>query len=150
MPRRMKGFFKPLYPQKYKGDPTRIVYRSSWELKLMRYLDKHPDIIEWGSEEIVVPYISPIDNKPHRYYPDFIIKKRNYKTGKIEVEMVEVKPSRQCKPPQLQKKPTRRYISEVYEWERNRAKWNAAYQYCQNRDWKFSVFTEKELGILNV
>ena len=61
-----KGFFKPKNPQKYRGDPTNIIYRSGWELKLMLYLDEHKDVVNWGSEELIIPYRSPIDGKVHR------------------------------------------------------------------------------------
>src|SRR5580698_9658391 len=95
MSRYYQGNFKPLNPGKYNGDPTQIVYRSGWELKLMIYLDKHPEIIQWSSEEVIVPYRSPVDKKIHRYFPDFI-----YKTAK-ETVMIEVKPATQTKPPVL-------------------------------------------------
>jgi hypothetical protein len=78
MAKSYQGYFKPKNPQKYKGDPTNIVYRSSWELKLMTYLDLHKDIVTWGSEELIIPYRSPIDNKIHRYFPDFIVTKINF------------------------------------------------------------------------
>ena len=68
-----KGYFKPKNPKKYKGDPTNIIYRSSWECKLMIRLDEDPNVISWGSEEIIIPYRSPIDNKIHRYFVDFIV-----------------------------------------------------------------------------
>ena len=76
------GLYKPLYPKKYRGNPSRIVYRSLWEKKYMKYCDHTPSILEWGSEEIIIPYRSPIDNRVHRYYPDFYIKVRE-KSGKI-------------------------------------------------------------------
>jgi hypothetical protein len=72
-----QGRFKPKNPKKYMGDPTNIIYRSGWEFKLMRYLDVHPDVIEWGSEELIVPYRSPIDGRMHRYFPDFLVKQIN-------------------------------------------------------------------------
>ena len=114
---------------------------------MMTYFDKHPDVIEWGSEEIIVPYVSPIDSRPHRYFPDFIVKKRG-RDGLIEVMMIEVKPSQQCKEPRIRNKRTRAYIREVHEWVRNQAKWEAADAFCKDRNWKFSVFTEKEIGVL--
>ena len=84
-----KGFFRPKNPSKYKGDPTNIIYRSRWELKFMVYLDSHPDVLSWGSEEVIIPYRSPIDNKVHRYFPDFVVKKRN-PAGIIETLLVEI------------------------------------------------------------
>ena len=92
------GLYKPLNPRKYRGNPTNIVYRSLWEKKYMKYCDTTPSIMEWGSEEIAIPYRSPIDNRSHRYYPDFYIKVRE-KSGKISKYIVEIKPKKQTKPP---------------------------------------------------
>lgn len=142
----MKGFFKPQRPEKYKGNPTQIVYRSSWELKFMSYLDQHPDVLFWQSEEFFIPYRSPVDNKIHRYFPDFLVKKRE-KDGSIKTVMIEIKPESQAKPPKHPGKVTRRYINEVYTWGVNEAKWKAAGEYCADRGWTFHVFTEKQLGI---
>ena len=143
-----KGRFSPTNPQKYKGDPSNIIYRSSWELKLMMKFDLHPDILEWSSEEIKIPYISPIDNRVHRYFPDFYVKKKNHSDGLIEHCLVEVKPHKETTPPKVQSgKPTRRYINEVKTWGINSAKWAAAEAYCANRGWKFYKMTEHDLGI---
>lgn len=141
-----KGYFKPKNPEKYRGDPTNIIYRSSWELKLMRWLDHHPDVIEWASEELCIPYRSPIDNKIHRYFPDFKIKKKN-NNGIVETLVIEVKPKAQSVEPRVQKKPSRRYIREVVTFGINSAKWKAAKEYCEDRKWKFVVMTEEHLGI---
>ena len=141
-----KGYFKPKNSKKYKGNPTNIIYRSSWELKLMMRLDEDPNIISWGSEEIVIPYRSPLDNKIHRYFVDFIVTKIN-KQGIKETVLIEVKPAKQTKPPKVQKNITRKYITEVKTWGVNEAKWKAAKEYCDDRKWKFYIFTEKELGV---
>ena len=69
-----KGKYRPTNKRKYKGDVNSIVYRSLWERKFMVYLDTNPDITEWGSEEIVIPYVSPLDGKRHRYFPDFYVR----------------------------------------------------------------------------
>jgi hypothetical protein len=141
-----KGFFKPKNPKKYNGDPTNIVYRSSWELKLMMYLDEHKEIVGWSSEEIIIPYRSPIDGKIHRYFPDFKVTKIN-KDGIKETALIEVKPSTQTKPPEKQSKITKRYLTEVKTWGVNEAKWKAAKSFCEDRGWSFHIFTEQELGI---
>jgi len=141
-----KGKFKPKNPEKYKGNPTEIYYRSGWEFKLMMYLDHTKEIVSWGSEEIIILYRSPIDGKIHRYFPDFIVTKIN-KEGKKETALIEVKPASQTKPPARQEKPTKRYITEVTTWGINEAKWKAASEYCKDRGWAFHIFTEKELGI---
>jgi hypothetical protein len=146
MSRTLKGYFKPQNPQKYKGDPTNIIYRSSWELVLMRYLDRHKDVLSWGSEEIIIPYRSPIDGKIHRYFPDFIVSKIN-KEGKKETSLIEVKPYKQTTPPAKQEKITKKYLTEVTNWGVNEAKWKAANEYCKDRGWTFHIFTERELGI---
>jgi len=141
-----KGYFKPRNPSKYMGDPTTIIYRSSWELKLMRYLDSHSDVIKWASEEFSIPYVSPIDGKVHRYFPDFLVKKRNQNKS-IETVVIEVKPKIQTTAPTVQKKANKRYIREVFTWGVNSAKWEAAKRYCDHREWKFVIMTEHELGI---
>lgn len=147
-----KGKFKPVNKLKYKGDWTSIVYRSSWELSLMRYCDKHPDIIQWSSEEVIVPYRSPIDGRMHRYYPDFIVTKRN-KNNKISTIMIEVKPKHQTRPPDPSKSKTpkgrmsRQYLNEVKTWGVNEAKWKAAIKFCEERGWAFQIFTEDNIGI---
>lgn len=141
-----KGFFKPKNPKKYKGNPDNIIYRSGWEAKFMAYLDGHPDVLEWSSEEIAIPYLSPIDNKWHRYFPDFLVKRKDVH-GKVETIMVEVKPKKQTRPPVKQKRITKRYILEVQTWGINSSKWEAAEAYCAKRGWLFMKMTEDELNI---
>jgi len=140
MAKYLQGFFKPLNPHKYRGNPTNIVYRSSWELRLMSHFDAHQDIVWWSSEEHVVQYRSPIDGKIHRYFPDFIINTKNKETI-----MIEVKPLAQTIEPKKQKTSTKRYINEVYTWGVNSAKWHAAEEYCKDRKWKFQIMTEKDI-----
>jgi len=147
-----KGRFRPKHPEKYKGDPTKIIYRSLWEFKFFRYLDIHPDIMWWQSEEVVVPYVSPIDGRYHRYFPDVVLRKRTPE-GKTETIMIEIKPKAQTRPPDRAKKNTpkgrisRRYLNEVKTYGINEAKWKAAQNYCTDRGWHFQIYTEYELGI---
>ena len=141
-----KGKYSPSFPQKYKGDPTNIIYRSLWERKFMVYCDTNENILEWGSEEIALPYRSPIDNRVHRYFPDFYIKVRE-QTGQIKKYIIEIKPKKQTVEPKVQKKKTKAYIYEVVEYAKNRAKWKAAEEFCKDRMWEFKVLTEDELGI---
>ena len=148
MRRSHKGKFRPLNPEKYKGNVTEICWRSSWELKLMMELDKNPDVLEWNSEEIAIHYISPIDKKPHRYFPDFWVKKVNRSDGKIVEVLIEVKPKKETAPPQAKTgKPTKKYINEVYTWGVNSAKWEAAEKFCKQKGWQWMIMTEHELGI---
>lgn len=141
-----KGKYRPEYPQKYKGDPTNIIYRSLWERKFMVYCDKNPNILEWGSEELALPYRSPIDNRIHRYFPDFYIKVKE-SAGQIKKYLVEVKPKRQTVEPTVQKRKTKQYIYEVVEYAKNQAKWQAAREFCKDRLWEFKIITEDDLGI---
>ena len=141
-----RGKYYPSYPTKYKGDPTKIIYRSLWERKFMVYCDKNTKILEWGSEEIALPYISPHDSRVHRYFPDFYIKVQE-NTGKIKRYLIEVKPLKQTTKPKRPKRQTKGYIREAFEYARNQAKWKAAREYCADRMWEFKVITEKELDI---
>ena len=139
-----QGRFKPKNPKKYLGDPTNIIYRSGWELKFMRFCDSHPNVIQWGSEEVVIPYISPIDGKVHRYFTDFIVKQLNT-MGKKETLIIEVKPKAQTRPPEKKSRVTKRYLTEVKTWGVNQAKWKAANEFCKDRGWKFRIVTEDDL-----
>lgn len=144
-----KGRFIPKNPTKYKGNPTQIIYRSLWELGIMRKFDENINIIEWSSEEIVIPYFSPIDKAWHRYFPDFWVKMQDV-TGQIKIKIIEIKPASQSRPPEVKargSKPTKRYITEIIAWEINNSKWKAAAEYCTDRKWEFVVLTEKDLGI---
>ena len=141
-----KGYYKPKNPKKYRGNPSRIVYRSLWERKYMIYCDSTPSILEWGSEEIIIPYRSPLDGKSHRYYPDFYIKVRE-KSGKISKYIVEIKPKKQTKPPYGKDKRTRAYKNAVLTFAKNKAKWNAAENYCDDRQMKFLILTEDHLAV---
>lgn len=139
-----QGFFKPKNPAKYKGDATQIVYRSGWELRLMSYFDMHEDVLWWSSEEKIIPYRSPVDNKIHRYFPDFLINIKN-KEGKTETVMIEVKPKSQTKEPKRPSKVTKKYINEVFTYGVNQNKWKAAEEFCADRGWRFMIMTEEEI-----
>jgi hypothetical protein len=141
-----KGRFRVANAVKYKGDITNIVYRSLWELKFMKWCDTSISVVEWGSETVIVPYISPIDNKVHRYFVDFYIKVRT-KTNTIEKYLIEIKPEKFTKPPDIPKKQTKRFIDEVFQYGVNDAKWKAAFEFCKDRNMKFVILTEKDLGI---
>jgi hypothetical protein len=141
-----KGKYQPSNSKKYKGDPTNIVYRSLWERKFMVYCDKNENVLEWGSEEIALPYRSPIDGRVHRYFPDFYIKVRE-STGQIKKYIIEIKPKKQTVEPKIPKRKTKGYIYEVVEYAKNQAKWKAAQEFCEDRMWEFKVLTEDELGI---
>ena len=139
-----KGKYKPKNVKKYVGNPTKVTYRSLWERRFMTYCDNSSSILSWGSEEVVVPYKSPIDGRWHRYFVDFIVEAKN-KNGNKEILLIEVKPKAQCVEPKRKKKPTRRYLNEVRRWGVNSAKWKAAIEFAENRGWRFKILTEDEL-----
>ena len=140
------GRYSPEYQQKYKGNVQNIIYRSSWELKFMKYCDSNANILEWGSEEIFIPYTSPVDGKRHRYFPDFYIRVKT-KTGVLKKYLVEVKPQYQTREPTKKQKITKQYVSEVITYSVNQAKWKAAEEFCKDHLWEFIILTEKELKV---
>jgi hypothetical protein len=140
-----QGKFKPNNPKKYNGDPTNIIYRSRWESRFMSYLDSHADVISWSSEEIVVPYKSPIDNRVHRYFVDFWVKIKRA-DGTIKESLIEIKPFKETQEPRPNKN-RNRYITEVKTYVINKAKWQFAEAFCEARGWDFQIVTEKELGL---
>ena len=138
-----KGKFKPINPNKYAGDVKNIIFRSLWERRFMKYCDTNRNVIAWNSEEVVIPYKSPIDGKYHRYYPDFLIRIKSSDDTKKTI-LIEVKPKKETRPPKKRKK-TVRYLQEVKTWGVNEAKWKAAEEYCKDRKWEFKILTEDHL-----
>ena len=136
-----KRKYTPIFPEKYLGNPANIVMRSSWETRFAIWCDKNPQILKWNSEETVIPYISPVDSRIHRYFVDFKIQTSNNTTY-----LVEIKPKSQTMPPAGAKR-TQRYLTEVKAYVVNQAKWEAANTYAEDRKWKFIVLTEYELGL---
>jgi hypothetical protein len=141
-----QGKFNPQNPQKYNGNYKNIIYRSSWELHFMRYCDRNENILEWGSEEIFIPYISPLDNKIHRYFPDFFVKIQE-KTGNIKKYIIEIKPKKQTIPPIKKTKITKSFIYEATTYEVNKAKWKAAEEFCKDHMIYFKIITEDDLNL---
>ena len=141
-----KGRYKVNNPKKYRGDTDDVIYRSSWELQFMKWCDQNEFVLEWGSEIAVIPYKSPIDNKVHRYFVDFYVKIRD-KNGSIQKYLIEIKPEKFTKPPEIPKRKTRKFIEEVFQYGTNQAKWKAADSYCIKNNLKFLILTEKDLGV---
>lgn len=141
-----KGTYRVEHAAKYKGDITQIVYRSTWELRFMKWCDFNPSVLEWGSETVIIPYISPVDKRVHRYFVDFYMKVLD-KSGVTKKYLVEIKPEKFTKPPEKPIKKTKKFIKEVFQYGTNQAKWTAANEFCEDRNMKFIVLTEKDLGI---
>lgn len=144
-----KGYPKPKLwspknPEKYKGDINNIWIRSSWEKKVLSWLDNNPNVIEYSSEEIQIPYISPVDSKYHRYFPDVVAKIKNSR-GEVITYLLEIKPHYQTIQPEVKSRITKKYINEVCTWGVNSAKFKAAQEFCRKKGWQFKILTEKEL-----
>jgi hypothetical protein len=116
------------------------VFRSLWERQAFRWLDEHPKVVKWSSEEVVVPYKCKTDGKMHRYYTDLKIKLSDGKTY-----IIEIKPEAQTKEPKVRSRKTKKYINEVMTYVKNQSKWEAAREYCDSRGWVFQIWTERTM-----
>ena len=140
------GKYIPSNPKKYRGNYNQIIYRSLWERKLMVYCDNNEKVLEWGSEEVVIPYVSQWDNRIHRYFPDFYMKVRQA-NGSIKKFIIEVKPKHQCKPPPKNpKRKTKQWFNSVRTWTINEAKWKSANEFCLDNGMEFKILTEDHLN----
>lgn len=137
-----KGKYRVQNLEKYRGDPTNVIYRSLWETKAMRRFDMDPNVVEWSSESIVIPYHDKSTGRLRRYFPDFYFKRRDGRCF-----LVEVKPLRETTPPTRNGKTEKRFLTECLTYVRNQSKWDAARRWCERRGWDFIVITERELGI---
>jgi hypothetical protein len=142
----IKSRYKPINPRKYNGNPNNIICRSSWERKFCQWCDSKESVVSWASEEISIPYVSPKDNRIHKYYPDFLIKVKEH-NNRIQTYVVEVKPKKQTLPPKKRKRVTKSYIYECTTYAVNQAKWKAASEFCKDNRINFKIVTEDELGI---
>ena len=145
------GYYSPVNPSKWilteafdsKGEAG-IKYRSSWEYKFMRFCDHNDNIIKVNSEGMIIPYYSPVDNKMHKYYMDFMLE-----TSGGKVWLIEVKPRNQCFPPKPPKNNTEKsannYRKAIETFTVNQAKWEATEVLCKEKGWIFKIITEKDL-----
>lgn len=140
-----QGVFSPKNAGKYVGK-GRPVYRSGWELKFFRWCDDNPNIIEWASESVVIPYLNPATGKIQRYYTDGVLAVRE-NNNTISKYIIEIKPSTQVVPPVAGKKKRSTIIYEAMRFAQNQAKWEAARKWCDKKNYKFLILTEKELGL---
>jgi hypothetical protein len=132
-----KTKFVPSNKTKYVGDSEKIVCRSLWERNICKFCDNNPSVLKWSFEEIIVPYINPLDQKQHNYFPDFLIQ---FKTEEIiKTWMVEIKPKKQTL---LKENASKK---EKITWIINNAKWEAAKKYCEKNNMEFKIITEKEI-----
>ena len=141
-----QGKFTPKNPEKYVGDVNNIIYRSSWEKRLLLWLDENPSVLKYSSEEIVIPYLSPVDNRIHRYFPDFLVEFKDI-NGVVKKVLIEIKPKAQTVLPTVPKRLTESYHKSVETYAINQAKWTAAKAWCKNHNMDFWIMTEYELGL---
>jgi hypothetical protein len=137
-----QGLFTPKHPHKYVGDSRRIVYRSSWERRFFLYCDNTPGVLRWASEEFHIPYLSPLDDRVHRYFPDVWMEVQTSRG--MQAYLIEIKPKDQTEL-RVTKRKTRKFLREAAIVAVNHAKWEAAEAYCQERGWVFRVLTEEHL-----
>ena len=139
----LQGLYKVKHKEKYVGDINNVVYRSSWELTYLFKLDMDDNVLEFSSEETVIPYVGA-DGKVHRYFVDFKVKRRVNDT--IVTELIEIKPYKETIPPVLTEgKKTKTKIREIMTWDKKCRKWKQARIYCAKEGWIFRIITEKEL-----
>lgn len=139
-----QGWYTPRNPGKYRGDSKQIRYMSSWELHTHRFLDGNLNVLEWSSEEIVIPYLKPTDKRVHRYFPDYWVKYKNER-GQIIEEIWEVKPAKEISRPKRVGKSHKQQLLESITYAINTAKWKAAQTYCRHHGYKFRLMTESQL-----
>lgn len=142
-----QGFFKPVNESKYKGNVDAIVYRSGWELNAFTAWDRNDNVLRWSSEEVIVPYRSPVDGQMHRYFIDAWIQYKT-KSGEVKETLIEIKPYEQTQPPKKQKRITQQYKDKVFTYLVNQAKWKAAKRFAQKRGIDFGILTEKGMFII--
>lgn len=139
----MQGNYRVQNREKYVGNINNITYRSSWELTMLRRFDLDENVIQFSSEETIIPY-RDINGVLRRYFVDFKIKR---KVGdKVITELIEVKPYKETIPPVLTEgKKTKTKIREILTWDINSRKWEAARKYCDKMGWNFVIMTENEI-----
>lgn len=138
--------YNPKFPDKYKGNKHNIVYRSNYELVAFRFFDLNPNVIEWSSEETIIPYANPLTGRTSRYFVDVYAKMKD-KNGEIKKYLIEIKPHSQTLPPVQKNRKTKSLIYQQAEYVKNQAKWKAATEWCSKKNMTFVILTEKHLGI---
>lgn len=116
----------------------------------MIWLDNAPEVLEWASEETVIPYVSRLDGRTHRYFVDFWAKIQQ-PNGEIKKVLLEVKPKKETKPPRKPKgtsvESQGKYMAEMATFVKNTDKWTAAQEYCRKTQSAFYLITEDTLQI---
>lgn len=140
-----QGRFTPINPKKYVGDINNIYFRSSWELKFLKWCDNNPSITHYCSEEVVIPYYDPVQMKMRRYFVDFAMIVKN-RSGEVAKYLVEIKPNKERFMPTGTRK-TKNLVEAVATYTTNQAKWTAAEAWAIQHNMRFQVIDEYDLGI---
>ena len=138
--------YSPKFPEKYKGNKHNIVYRSNYELVAFRFFDLNPNVVEWSSEETIIPYANPLTGRTSRYFVDVYAKMKD-KNGEVRKYLIEIQPHSQTLPPVQKNRKTKSLIYQQAEYVKNQAKWKAATEWCNKKNMTFVILTEKHLGI---
>ena len=136
-----QGIFVPKNKEKFIG--KQAVYRSSLELRFMKFCDNNSNVLQWSSESVIIPYVSPLDGKVHRYHVDNLVKIKE--GSNIKVYLIEIKPAAQCAPPKTKYRKKSNLLYEQQMWITNNAKWHAAKEFCNKKCIEFKILTENDL-----
>lgn len=143
-----QGYFTPRNPEKYKGDITKIIYRSSWELKFLSYCDENDRVVEYASEPIGIPYWNSILKKESTYWIDCYMVTRNQDETTTKW-LIEIKPNKYLTPPEpptrLTEKQTLAYARDAKTFIINDSKFKAARAYAAKNNMRFGIITENFL-----
>lgn len=139
------GKYRPRNTKKYKGDWTKVTYRSLWEKHCFKWCDDNPSVKYWSSEEVVIPYFYEVDKKYHRYFMDLKVTFENGQTI-----LIEIKPKKETKPPEFKGRKTKKYLNESLTYVKNMNKWAAAQTYAADRGWGFEIWTEDTLHKMGI
>jgi len=150
-----QGYYKIKHPEKYTGNPSEIVYRSSWEYKFMLYCDLTPGVYKWGSECFRIPYTDYL-GKNRVYIPDFYLETRNKNNPDLTNRfLIEVKPKQETIEPvipsgNISEKKLKNLEYQLSAWQKNKYKWTYAKEWCKNRDMQFWLLTEDHLNSFKI
>lgn len=156
----IQGEYHPKNSHKYVGKYP-IKFRSSWELRLMKFFDLHDSVLQWTSESISIAYYDPIQKKMRRYFPDFSVVYTD-KDHNIVKEIIEVKPMKHSpvadgiltresfskmnlRTPEQGRKKLKTYMREVATYITNIKKWEAMVNAAERMGYRFRVMTESSI-----
>lgn len=166
-----QGNYIPVFKDKVikLNDQGGIFYRSSWEKKIITWLDNNPKIKSWGSECVSIPYQlthfernGDLNIRNHSYYPDFYYEIDNG-DGTTRKVIAEVKPMKEYLmvqkiteksltiPENVTLKKLKNIEYDLKMAHKNKTKWETMIKFCDKKGWDFIIITEehlKKMGLL--